>query len=128
MNRRGFLKVLGGGLVASATMAEAGMLAEFMDWLKRKPAWSFPPKRAMTHDDVVEFVAGKMQAAYEELDKQLLADMFFRDTPFQSYLRTGKVYSEAPWNNAIVTNIRTPTHIPPFHLYSVPKWDDRDEC
>jgi hypothetical protein len=33
MNRRAFL----GGLVATATMAEAGALAEFMDWLRRKP-------------------------------------------------------------------------------------------
>jgi hypothetical protein len=44
MNRRNFLKLGGGALVASATMAEAGMLAEFMSWLKRKPAWSFPSK------------------------------------------------------------------------------------
>jgi len=49
MDRRGFLRMfggtVGGGLVASATMAEAGMLSEFLSWLKRKPAWSFPRKQ-----------------------------------------------------------------------------------
>jgi hypothetical protein len=44
MDRRKFLRVFGDGLVASATMAQAGMVAEFMDWLKRKPVWSFPSK------------------------------------------------------------------------------------
>lgn len=33
ISRRGFI----GGIVASATMAEAGALAEFMSWLQRKP-------------------------------------------------------------------------------------------
>lgn len=51
MNRRSFLRVFGGGLAATATMAEAGMLAEFLDWLKRKPAWSFPSK-TRTYDDL----------------------------------------------------------------------------
>lgn len=45
MNRRRFLQLTGGGLIASATMAEAGFFAEFMDWLRRKPAWSIPAKR-----------------------------------------------------------------------------------
>ena len=34
----------GGGLVATATMAEVGFFAEFMAWVKRMPVWSFPPK------------------------------------------------------------------------------------
>ena len=45
MNRRNFLKLAGlagGGLVASASMAEAGFLADFLSWLKRRPAWSIP--------------------------------------------------------------------------------------
>lgn len=42
MNRRSFLGLAGGGLVASATMAEVGIWAEFMSWLQRKPVWSFP--------------------------------------------------------------------------------------
>jgi hypothetical protein len=42
VNRRQFLKLGSGALVASATMAEAGMLDEFLSWLKRKPAYSFP--------------------------------------------------------------------------------------
>jgi hypothetical protein len=41
ISRRGFL-ALGGGLIASATMAQAGALAEYLDWLRRKPAWSLP--------------------------------------------------------------------------------------
>jgi hypothetical protein len=41
MNRRAFL----GGLVATATMAEAGALAEFMDWLRRKPKTTIGPFR-----------------------------------------------------------------------------------
>lgn len=44
ISRRKFL-ALGGGLIASATMAEAGALAEYMDWMKRKPAFSFAPYR-----------------------------------------------------------------------------------
>src|SRR6266404_555959 len=42
MNRRSFIGLLGGGLVASAIMAEAGALSEFLSWLKRAPVWSFP--------------------------------------------------------------------------------------
>jgi hypothetical protein len=43
MDRRRFLGLLGGGLVASATMAQADQLAGFMDWLKKGPtAYSFP--------------------------------------------------------------------------------------
>lgn len=34
--------MFGGGLVASATMQEVGFFAEFMAWLKKKPAWSIP--------------------------------------------------------------------------------------
>lgn len=51
MDRRNFLKLFGGGLVATATIQEAGMLAEFMDWMKRKPVWSFPSK-SRTYDDI----------------------------------------------------------------------------
>ncbi len=45
MNRRKFLQIAGltsGGLVASATMAEAGVFAEIASWLKRQPVWSIP--------------------------------------------------------------------------------------
>lgn len=47
MDRRSFLRLAGGltgtGLVATATMAEAGWLAEVLDWLRRRPA-TFVPK------------------------------------------------------------------------------------
>jgi hypothetical protein len=45
MNRRSFLHTAGlsgAGLVATATLAEAGALAEFFDWLRRRPSFSFP--------------------------------------------------------------------------------------
>ena len=47
MDRRRFLQIFGGGVVASATMAEAGFLADFMAWLKRKPVWSIPKTLAV---------------------------------------------------------------------------------
>lgn len=43
MNRRQFLRRSGGGLVATATMAEAGLLSEFLSWLRRKPVSIAPP-------------------------------------------------------------------------------------
>jgi hypothetical protein len=39
ISRRGFI----GGIVASATMAEAGALAEFMSWFQRKPTSVMAP-------------------------------------------------------------------------------------
>ena len=45
MNRRDFLKltvITSGGLVATATMAEAGFFADFLSWIKRRPVWSIP--------------------------------------------------------------------------------------
>lgn len=44
IDRRKFLRLGGGALIASATMAEAGVVAEMLDWLKRKPAFSFPER------------------------------------------------------------------------------------
>lgn len=38
--RRGFI----GGLVATATMAEAGVLAEILDFIRRKPVHFVPPR------------------------------------------------------------------------------------
>lgn len=45
MNRRVFLRSSAAGLVASATMAEAGAIAEFVDSIRRRPAFSFPSSR-----------------------------------------------------------------------------------
>ena len=43
MDRRRFLGLLGGGLVASVTMAQADQLADFLNWLNKGPtAYSFP--------------------------------------------------------------------------------------
>ena len=41
-DRRQFLRLGAGALVSSATMAEAGMLAELLDWIRRKPVFSIP--------------------------------------------------------------------------------------
>jgi hypothetical protein len=42
MDRRNFLRMAAGGMVATATMAEVGFWADFMVWVKRMPTWSFP--------------------------------------------------------------------------------------
>jgi hypothetical protein len=44
LSRRDFLKLGATGLVVTATMAQAGELAEYYDWLKRKPVYSFPAR------------------------------------------------------------------------------------
>ena len=52
INRRGFLGLFGGGVVASATMAQAGVFSELLDFLRRKPVsvsapatgWPVPPR------------------------------------------------------------------------------------
>lgn len=47
MDRRRFLRMLAGGaagLTTAATMEQAGMLAEFMDWLRRKPVTTIGPE------------------------------------------------------------------------------------
>jgi hypothetical protein len=41
-SRRAFLRSGSMGLIASATMAEAGAFAEFLNWISRKPAFSIP--------------------------------------------------------------------------------------
>ncbi len=45
IDRRKFIGMFTGGLVAMATMAEAESLADFMKWLKKGPTeYSFPTK------------------------------------------------------------------------------------
>ncbi len=45
MDRRKFMTMLTGGLVATATMAEADRLADFLKWIKKGPTeYSFPTK------------------------------------------------------------------------------------
>jgi len=81
MNRRGFLRSfagVSGGLVVTATMAEAGALADFMSWLKRAPAWSFPSKRVTASP-----LFNEMNAATLEHIRNtgIIAEMF-NDSPF----------------------------------------------
>jgi hypothetical protein len=79
MDRRSFLRGFGGGLVATATMAEAGMLAEFFDWLKRKPVWSFPSKTSLSYDD--------LNAATMRYIVPCLHDHVFKTSPIFMKLR-----------------------------------------
>ncbi len=55
MDRRRFLQMCGGGLVATATMQEVEFFAEFMAWLKRRPAWSFPNPSIGPYVDFMNF-------------------------------------------------------------------------
>lgn len=95
MDRRGFLKLFGGAtgaLVASATMAEAGMLAEFMSWLRRAPAWSFPSRT------VVEGVP-----LFDQISAATLAD-----------LRDNIVFDNFFVDSAILRKLRVSGHLNPF--------------
>jgi len=59
MNRRGFLKLFGGvtgGVIATATMAEAGALAEFLSWAQRSPSWSFATPLSVKEKSIREFI------------------------------------------------------------------------
>jgi hypothetical protein len=80
MDRRSFLRVFGSGVVATATIAEAGMLAEFMSWLKRNPVWSFPSKaKSLTYFD--------LNAATINYIVPRLADTDYKDSPIFTKLR-----------------------------------------
>lgn len=65
----------GGGLVATATMAEAGFFAEFMAWLKRKPVWSFPPVRTMVGGAKYESLSNLQHLATIYYDKKALENL-----------------------------------------------------
>jgi hypothetical protein len=59
MDRRGFLKLFGGvtgGVIATATMAEAGALAEFLSWVQRSPSWSFASPLSAKEKSIREFI------------------------------------------------------------------------
>jgi hypothetical protein len=81
LGRRDFLRIFSGaagGIAVTATMAEAGMLAEFMDWLRRAPVWSLPvplPVPLTIHHFLVE---------------DLWADEYYKMTPeFTRFLLSG---------------------------------------
>jgi len=87
MERRDFLKLFGGAtgaVVATATMAQAGMLAEFMSWLKRAPAWSFPSRTVV---EGVPLFDGISAATLVSLRQNIIYDNLFVDSPLMSKLR-----------------------------------------
>lgn len=81
MDRRGFLKFFSGGLVATATMAEAGAFAEFLDWIKRAPAFSFASPKPLPLFDLIS------AATLESIRTEVLFDNFFKPSPFIEKLR-----------------------------------------
>jgi hypothetical protein len=89
MDRRGFLKMFGGatgGIVVATTMAQAGMWAEFMSWLKRAPAWSFP-SRITVQEDAPLLFDNITATTLESLRDSVVSDNFFVDSPFYAKLR-----------------------------------------
>lgn len=86
-DRRSFLKLLGGAtgaITVASTMAEAGALAEFLSWLKRAPAWSFPaklPAKGYGFPDA---------AAFDFFAKRGAVDWCFRPSPV--FLRLTQTY------------------------------------
>lgn len=96
MDRRGFIKLFSGAagaVVASATMAEAGMLSEVMSWLRRAPAWSFPARIVVDPEQLLfdQFSA----ATLKTLQKDVLYDNFFVGSPILNKLRTSGLLD--PW-------------------------------
>lgn len=82
MDRRSFLNMFAGttgGVVATATMAEAGMLAEFMSWLKRAPAWSFPSPRYI-HLSEVALWDEVTAVTIDGISAEIVLDSFFVDS------------------------------------------------
>jgi hypothetical protein len=47
----------GGGMVATATMAEVGFFDEFMAWVKRMPVWSIPSKPTVHIQSYAEYTS-----------------------------------------------------------------------
>ena len=64
ISRRGFI----GGLVASATVAEAGILAEFFDWLRRRPKSFAAPPGGWIYDAVPIAWTAEIKISYEMLE------------------------------------------------------------
>jgi hypothetical protein len=112
MDRRGFLKLFGGttgALVATATMAQAGMLAELMDWLRRAPAWSFPSKPALVeHNPLFDEISA---TTLESLRDDIVFDNFFVDSLTLRKLRINRKLE--PFNAGRVVQT-------PFEFDSVP--------
>jgi hypothetical protein len=86
VNRRRFLQLAGltgGGLVASATMADAGLIAEIASWLKRKPAWSIPKTAGVTatvkqYSDFASFSDLSLETAINPVVEQAAKELAYR--------------------------------------------------
>ena len=72
--RRQFLRLAGSGLIASATMAEVGLWAEFVDWLRRRPVWSFPTSTS-------EFTYYDVNVVTMRYITENFVDLYFKESP-----------------------------------------------
>lgn len=112
MDRRGFLKSFGmatGGLVATATMPEAGMLAEFMSWVRRAPAFSFPAPRPSIEPLFDEISA----ATLKSMRSNIVFNPLFTPTPFMNKLRAaGYLY---PFNGGNKMLVPIEDHTPAYY-------------
>lgn len=91
MNRRSFLRLTGGGLIATATMAEAGLFAEFMDWLRRKPVWSIPANPFYSKEFSTLATIYYNRAALDALKRNLVFATFSALRPLPIMSSDGKV-------------------------------------
>jgi hypothetical protein len=82
VNRRKFLQlagITGGGLVASATMAEAGVFAEIASWLKRRPVWSIPKNAGFNpYSDYANFSDPSLETAISPIVEKAAAELAYR--------------------------------------------------
>lgn len=78
MNRREFMRFGGAGLATSATMLEAGLLSEFIDWMRRKPSFSIPKH-------VSPWSTKSPQQIMEDIDRALISSGIAFPYPEQSY-------------------------------------------
>jgi hypothetical protein len=87
VNRRKFLQLAGltgGGLVASATMAEAGAFAEITSWLKRRPVWSIPKNVAIKTAVIQQYSYNRsfsdlsLEAAIDPVVEQCAKELAYR--------------------------------------------------
>ena len=62
-------------------MAEAGAFAEFLDWIKRKPAFSFPSRSKPLFDEI-------NASTLERIRRIMIADAFSAPSPlYRAFMR-----------------------------------------
>jgi hypothetical protein len=100
VNRRDFIRGFGlasGGLVATATMAEAGMLAEFMSWLKRAPVWSFPSPDKLLAVPTSPLWNEIDAVTIDSIRENTIFDSLFTTSPIIQTMRVTKQFDGVPF-------------------------------